>query len=269
MSVINQNNKSRCRVYLVGAGPGDPELITVKGYKALQRADVILFDRLVNIELIKGLSAEKIYVGKKKNIHFYTQGEINDLLINLAREGKTVVRLKGGDPLIFGRGGEEIEALVKNGIDFEIIPGLSSATAVTANIGFPLTHRELSSSIAIVTGHTKDGKGRATIPKADTLVFLMGLSALDEIVDALRKEGYGEDSKIAVISKGTLKGERYVSGTLADIVKVVEESRVSSPAVVIFGKVVGWYDELLKSKSKEGLVSIKSKRKIMSNIMFA
>ena len=238
MPVINQNNTSHCRVYLVGAGPGDPELITVKGYNALQRADVILYDRLVNIELIKDLGAKKIYVGKKKNIH----------LVELAREGKTVVRLKGGDPLIFGRGGEEIAALVKSGIDFKIIPGLSSATAVTANIGLPLTHRELSSSIAIITGHTKDGKVRASIPKADTLVFLMGLSALHEIVVDLRKEGYGDDSRIAVISKGTLKGERYVSAALADIVTVVEESRISSPAVVVFGKVVGWYDELLKSK---------------------
>lgn len=249
MSVLDKNRKSRGKVFIVGAGPGDPELITVKGYNALQMADVILYDRLVNIELIKDLSAEKIYVGKKKNIHYYTQNEINNLLVKLAKDGKTVVRLKGGDPLIFGRGGEEIEALIKNGIDFMIIPGLSSATAVTTSIGLPLTHRDIASSIAIITGHTKDGSFSASIPKADTLVFLMGLSALSEIVDKLIREGRSENSRIAVISKGTLKGELYVSGTLVDIVGLVEKRKISSPAVVVFGRVVGWYDELLRSKA--------------------
>jgi uroporphyrin-III C-methyltransferase len=246
-------NLNKGKVFLVGAGPGDPELITVKGYNVLKKADVILYDRLVNIELLKGLKAEKVFVGKKKNIHYYTQDEINGLLIDLAKSGKAVVRLKGGDPLIFGRGGEEIAALIKHGIDFEMIPGLSSGTAVASNIGLPLTHRELASSVAIITGHRK--KGEATVakqlPKADTLVFLMGLSALSKIVDDLIRAGYSRDSKIAVISKGTYKSECYISGRLSEIVKIVKENKFASPAVVIYGKVVHWYDDMIRLKESE------------------
>jgi len=234
------------KVYLVGAGPGDVELITVKGYNVLRKADVI------NIDLLKGLTAETIFVGKKKKIHYYTQEEINDLLVKFAKSGKTVVRLKGGDPLIFGRGAEEITALVKNGIDFEIVPGLTSGTSVASGIGLPLTHRDLSSSIAIITGHRKnDGEDSRSLPKADTLVFLMGLSALDKIVEDLLVEGFDKDSKVAVISKGSLKDERYVSGRLDEIVNLVEKSKMASPAIVIYGKVVNWYDDMLKSRCSE------------------
>ena len=235
------------KVYLVGAGPGDPELITVKGYKALKRADVIFYDRLVNIELIRDLDAEKFFVGKKKHVHYYTQDEINALLVRFAKEGKCVVRLKGGDPLIFGRGGEEMTELIKHGIDLEVIPGLTSATSVATGLGLPLTHRELASSFAVVTGHRKKGESAARIPKADTIIFLMGLSALSKIVDDLISAGYSSDSRIAVVSKGSLKSERYVSGELHEIVSLVKKSKIESPAVVIFGKVVGWYDALKES----------------------
>jgi uroporphyrin-III C-methyltransferase len=248
---MKMHEKKEGKVYLVGAGPGDPELITVKGYKALQRADVIFYDRLVNIELLKGLAAEKYFVGKKKNIHYYTQSEINALLVRFARDGKTVVRLKCGDPLIFGRGGEEMSALIKNGIKFEMIPGLTSATAASTSIGLPLTHRDLASSFAVVTGHRKKGKSRASIPKADTLVFLMGLSALDTIVEDLYKAGYSTGSRIAVISKGTLKDGRYISGRLDEIVKKVNTHKIEMPAIVIFGKVIGWYDDLMRSKERD------------------
>ncbi len=237
------------KVYIVGAGPYDPELITLKGYRILQKADVILYDRLVNIELLQGLKAKKIFVGKKKKIHYYSQDAINRLLIEYAKQGKVTVRLKGGDPMVFGRGGEEIKALVENGIDFTVIPGLSSCTAVASSIGLPLTHRDIASSFAVITGHTKDGANKARLPKADTLVFLMGLSALADIAGELIRSGHDADAKIAVISKGTHKDERYIIAPLRDIVAAVEASGAASPAVIIFGEVVNWYDDLMASKN--------------------
>ena len=254
MIKTNKNGK----VYLVGAGPGDPELITVKGYNILKEADVIFYDRLVNIELLKDIKAKKIFVGKKKNIHYFSQDEINKQIVESAKQGKLTVRLKGGDPLIFGRGGEEIEILKKHNIEYEVIPGLSSSTAITSSMGLPLTHRGIAASFAVVTGHRKKGERSAKIPKADTIVFLMGLSALSKIVNDLLKEGYSKDSTIAVISKGTLRDMRYISGSLSDIESKVNAEKLESPAIAVFGKVIGWYDDIKSQKeSKKAKALIK------------
>ena len=231
------------KVYLVGAGPGDPGLMTVRGLDLLRRAQVIVYDQLVNPALLDEAleSARKIFVGKRAGRHCIAQGEINAVLIAYARAGNEVVRLKGGDPFVFGRGGEEAEALSAGGISFEIVPGVSSAVAVPAYSGIPLTHRGFASSFAVVTGH-EARKAHSAVDWArlatavDTLVILMGLTNLPTIVEKLIKHGRPPHTPVAVIHSGTTPEQESVIGTLADIVD--RSALIEAPALIVVGDVV-------------------------------
>ena len=237
------------KVYLVGAGPGDPGLITVRGLELLRKADVIVYDRLVNPILLEETPPEatRIFAGKLTGWHSLPQEEINALLIKHAKRGRQVVRLKGGDPFVFGLGGEEAEALVEAGIEFEIVPGVSSAVAVPAYAGIPLTHRKLSSSFAVITGHeackaehSVDWARLATC--VDTLVILMGLTNLRMIVAKLLAHGRPPETPVALIRWGTTKEQETVIGTLADIHDKAKALR--PPVVIVIGDVVSLGDKL-------------------------
>ena len=243
------------KVYLVGAGPGDPGLITVRARQLLRRADVIVYDQLVNPVLLEEASsaAERIFVGKQAGRHCIAQSEINEVLTHYARRGLQVVRLKGGDPFVFGRGGEEAEALADAGIPFEIVPGVSSAVAVPAYAGIPLTHRKFASSFAVVTGHEarkeQDAVDWAKLATAvDTLVILMGLSNLPAIVAKLIAHGRARHTPVAVIQQGTTSEQETVIGTLTDIVE--KSAHLEPPALIVVGEVVSladkshWFDPL-------------------------
>jgi uroporphyrin-III C-methyltransferase len=247
-------------VYLVGAGPGDPELITVKGLTCIQQADVILYDRLVNEQLLTNAKegADLIYCGKLPNYHTMQQETINHFLVKHAKKGKVVVRLKGGDPFIFGRGGEEAESLAKHNIPFEIVPGITSGIAAPAYAGIPVTHRDLSASFAIVTGHRRKGKEDTTNWEAlaagvDTLAIYMGVGNLSYIVDQLTKHGKSPQTPVALVQWGTLEDQRTVTGTLATIVKVVEESEIQNPSMIVVGEVVNLREKLQWFEQKEVL----------------
>ena len=239
-------------VSLVGAGPGDPGLITVVGLDRIRRADVIVYDRLVAPQLLGHASdeAELIYMGKIGGEKSHDQSAINSLLVEKAREGQRVVRLKGGDPFVFGRGGEEAESLRAAGIPFEIIPGVTSAVAVPAYAGIPVTQRGLASSFAIVTGHEDPDKDESSIDwdhlatGVDTLVLLMGTRSLPEIVDKLTGAGRSPDTPAAVITWGTTPKQRTVVGTLADIADAVDEAGITPPAITVVGDVVRLRDSL-------------------------
>ena len=237
------------KVYLVGAGPGDPGLLTVRGLELLRKAAVVVCDQLVNPVLLEHVppSAERIFVGKRAGRHCISQEEINRELIRRSRSGSDVVRLKGGDPFVFGRGGEEAEALADAGIPFEIVPGVSSAVAVPAYAGIPLTHRRLASSFAVVTGHearkSEDAVDWSKLATAvDTLVILMGLGNLPIIVLKLIAHGRAPDTPVSVISCGTTGDQETVCGTLADIVK--KSAHIKPPALIVVGEVVSLADKL-------------------------
>ncbi|MFZ8832440.1 MAG: uroporphyrinogen-III C-methyltransferase [Thermodesulfobacteriaceae bacterium] len=239
------------KVYLVGAGPGDPGLITIKGLKVLEKADTVIYDYLANPELLSYCreDVELIYVGKKGGNHTMSQEEINKLLAKKALEGKLVVRLKGGDPFLFGRGGEEIEELIKHGIPFEVIPGVTSAIAVPAYAGIPVTHRNFTSTLAIVTGHEAEGKRESKIDfsalaKLGTLIFLMGVKNLPHIVENLIKEGKSQDTPCAVIQWGTTPKQKVATGTLENIVDKVAEAGITAPAIIVVGEVVSLREKL-------------------------
>jgi uroporphyrin-III C-methyltransferase len=237
------------KVYLVGAGPGDPGLMTVRGLQLLRDAQVVVYDQLVNPALLEEArhDARKIFVGKQAGRHSIAQNEINEVLINYALQGYQVVRLKGGDPFVFGRGGEEAEALADAGIPFEIVPGVSSAVAAPAYAGIPLTHRNFASSFAVVTGH-EAVKAKFTVDWAklatavDTLVILMGLHNLAAIVKNLTVHGRASDTPVAVIQQGTTGKQRMVIGTLADIVE--RSAALKAPALIVVGEVVGLAERL-------------------------
>jgi uroporphyrinogen III methyltransferase/synthase len=245
------------KVYLVGAGPGDPGLITVKGLACLKQADVVVYDRLVDESILSEarLEAEKIYVGKADRLHILEQDSINQLLLEKAREGKVVVRLKGGDPFVLGRGGEEAGMLTRHGVPFEIVPGVTSASAVPAYAGIPITHRGVASSFAVITGHKASDRGEPRISwdklatGADTLVILMGMRNLAKIVDQLIKHGRSPSTPVAVITQGTTSRQRCLAGTLQDIVDKVGKENLQPPSVVVVGEVVQfretlrWFDE--------------------------
>ena len=235
-------------VSLVGAGPGDPDLITVKGIKALKRADCVFYDYLTHKDLLNyAQKAEKVYVGKRKGLHTLPQEELSKLIKHKALEGKSVVRLKGGDPLIFGRGGEEIEYLRSYHINTHVIPGVSSATAIPSSLGVPLTARNISSSVAFVSGHGKDEKGgkpqAIVIPNVDTIVFLMGLTKLDVILGSLKEAGWNEEMPILVISRGTCEDEKIISGNLKTIAQKVEEQKPKPPVLIIVGETVKFWNQ--------------------------
>lgn len=240
------------KVYLVGAGPGDPGLISRKGLDCLAQADVVIYDHLVDERLLDSASpeAERIYVGKAAAKHSREQMETNQLLVTKAGQGKTVVRLKGGDPFVLGRGSEEAEALAQSHIPFEVVPGVSSAVAVPTYAGIPVTHRGLASSFAVITGHEDPSKARSSIAWAklatgvDTLVILMGMQNLPEIVSRLVEHGRPPDTPVAVIGDGTRPGQKTVVGDLRDIVDRVREQRLGPPAVIVVGEVVRLREKL-------------------------
>jgi uroporphyrin-III C-methyltransferase len=228
-------------VYIVGGGPGDPDLITVKGLNYLRQADVVLYDRLVSPELLNEAPthAELIDVGKEPKRHRRSQTEINDLLIQKAREGKIVVRLKGGDPFVFGRGGEECLALAEARIRYEVVPGVSSAIAVPAYAGIPVTQRGVTTAFTVVAGHTGGSESDIDwngISKIGTIVFLMGVEHLPEIVTQLVVHGRSVDTPAALIQEGTTQNQVVVTGTLEDIVEKAQGVR--PPAVLVIGEVV-------------------------------
>lgn len=227
------------KVYLVGAGPGDPELITVKGLRLIQQADAIVYDFLVNKELLAQAreDAELICVGKSPKYHTLKQEEINRLLAEKAREHRIVVRLKNGDPFVFGRGAEESLYLAQQNIPFEIVSGVSSAIAVPASAGVPLTHREYASSVAILTGHRRN-HGEIKVVNADTLVFLMPVANLEQIVQRLLEAGRDPETPCVLIEKGTLAEQRAIHGRLSDVVQKARIEQVRAPAVFVVGEVV-------------------------------
>ena len=245
------------KVTLVGAGPGDPGLLTRKGLEALQKAEVVVYDRLVSPAILAMMpeKAEHIDVGKQASRHPVPQDQINQILLDKALEGKNVVRLKGGDPFLFGRGGEELELLAQHGVSFEEVPGITSAIAAPAYGGIPVTHRDCCSSLHIVTGHQRAGKEldidfEALVRTKGTLVFLMGVSALPQICKGLLEAGMEPDMPAAVVERGTTPAQRRISATLSTLPAVAEEAKVESPAVIVVGKVCAlaedfdWFDKL-------------------------
>ncbi len=238
-------SKAYGKVYLVGAGPGDAELITLKGYRLISQADVVLHDHLMPPELLDLVKpgAEVISVGKFAGQHTLPQDQMNHLIIEKAKEGKMVVRLKGGDPYIFGRGGEEAQRCYDEGIEFEVVPGISSAIAAACYAGIPATHRDYTSSVAIVTGHRKEDM-ELEIPRAGTVIFLMGVANLPQIIQALLEQGWAPETPIAAVEKGTCYDQRVVKGRLADFLDVAEKAQLRAPAVFIVGRVVELDDKL-------------------------
>ncbi|ADL12087.1 uroporphyrinogen-III C-methyltransferase [Acetohalobium arabaticum] len=240
------------KVFLVGAGPGDPKLITVKGLEAIKEADVLVYDYLASEQLLAKASddVEKIYVGKKAGNHTYTQEEINNIIVKKTKNGKVVTRLKGGDPFIFGRGGEEAEYLQENGVKFEIVPGITSPIAVPAYAGIPLTHRDFNSSVSFVTGHEDPDKEESSLDweklatATGTIVFLMGVGNLAKNVAKLKEHGRDPETPAALIRWGTKPEQETVSGTLDNIVERVEEAGLKPPAITIVGEVVELRDKL-------------------------
>jgi uroporphyrin-III C-methyltransferase len=238
-------------VYLVGAGPGDPRLITVLGLERLRQAEVVIYDRLVSARLLDEAppTAERIFVGKAPGEHSAKQEEINELLLHHARRGRIVVRLKGGDPFVFGRGSEEALACAEAGIPWEVVPGISSAVSVPALAGIPVTHRELAGGFAVVTGHCAEGDRQdwATLARVETLVILMGLSRLPEIAAALLFHGRGASTPVAAIAQGSLPEERVVVGTLGTIAGDVAQAGLKAPATIVVGEVVRMRQRLLSA----------------------
>ncbi|MFH1783154.1 MAG: uroporphyrinogen-III C-methyltransferase [Candidatus Omnitrophota bacterium] len=231
------------KVYIVGAGPGDPELISVKGLKALKKADCVLYDFLSNIELLKHVkrSCNKICVGKKDRLHLLEQSEINKLLYKSALMYKNVVRLKGGDPFIFSRGYEETKYLLARGVTPEVIPGIISAISAPLSFNIPLTIKNRISSVAILTGRKKDIKAKIDAPDCSTLIYLMGVRNIGNIVKALRKSGRKMNTPCAFIENATRKNSRITKATIGTIEKKVKELGIKPPAVLIVGKVVNEY----------------------------
>ncbi|MDQ0219115.1 uroporphyrinogen-III C-methyltransferase [Peribacillus cavernae] len=252
------------KVYLVGAGPGDPELITVKGLKCIQKADVILYDRLINEELLNYAKpdAELIYCGKLPDDHLLQQETINHFLVKYAKKGNVVTRLKGGDPFVFGRGGEEAEALAKHGIEFEIVPGITAGIAAPAYAGIPVTHREYGSSFAFITGHRKNGeeddhKWDALAKGIDTLAIYMGVKNLPYIQQKLLEHGKSADTPVAFIHWGTFPDQKTVVTTLGSAADIIVKEEIKNPSLIIIGEVVkmrekiSWFEQLNKN---EGLL---------------
>ena len=249
---------SKSKVWLIGAGPGDPGLISVKGLKYLQQADVVIYDRLVNEKLLNNAKkdAEIIYVGKEANLHSVPQDKINEILVQKAKENKIVVRLKGGDPFIFGRGGEECLALAENGIEFEVVPGITAAIGASAYAGIPLTHRTINSTLAFITGHEDPTKETSSIAwdkistGIETIVFFMGVKNLPKIVNNLIENGRDKNTPVAVIHAGTLPDQKVVKGTLETIVATSRHANIKPPSLIIVGDVVNLGKQLNWFESK-------------------
>lgn len=247
---LNEWQKPKGEVYLVGAGPGDPELLTLKALRLMQQADVVIYDRLVSAPIMDlcRRDAEKIYVGKARSNHAVPQEGINALLVKYASEGKRVCRLKGGDPFIFGRGGEEIEELFAAGVAFQVVPGITAASGCSAYAGIPLTHRDYAQSVRFLTGHLKEGSPELPwnelVYENQTLVLYMGLVGLEKICAQLIEHGQRPDMPVALVSKGTTPEQKVVVGTLQDIASKVNEHHIQAPTLTIIGEVVRLREKL-------------------------
>ena len=247
---FDEKKKSQGEVYLVGAGPGDPDLLTFRALRLMQQADIVLYDRLVHpdiIELVRR-DAQKIYVGKERDHHVVRQTEINQLLVKFAKEGNRVLRLKGGDPFIFGRGGEEIERLVDENVSFQVVPGITSASGCSAYSGIPLTHRDYAQSCIFVTGHLKDGElvlnWKKLIQPNQTIVFYMGLVSIKIICEKLIEHGLDEDTLSAVVQQGTTQNQRVFTASVQDMPDLVKKEKPIPPTIFIIGNVVTLRDKL-------------------------
>ncbi len=240
----------RGEVYLVGAGPGDPDLLTFRAMRLMQKAEVVLYDRLIGPQILNLVrrDAERIFVGKEPQNHAVPQPEISHMLVNLAKQGKRVLRLKGGDPFIFGRGGEEIEELAREGIPFQVVPGITAAAGCAAYAGIPLTHRDHAQSCLFVTGHMKDGSldlnWDMIVRPNQTVAVYMGLQTLDKLTDELMQRGAARDLPVAVIDNGTRPTQSVITGTLDDIAAKTADAGLKGPAMVIIGTVVTLHNKL-------------------------
>jgi len=248
--LANEDNIQRGEVYLVGAGPGDPDLLTFRALRLMQKADVVVYDNLVSKPILEMTrrDATRIYVGKKRNDHVMPQEEINELLVRLAKEGKRVLRLKGGDPFIFGRGGEEIETLSEHGILFQVVPGITAASGVAAYAGIPLTHRDHAQSCIFVTGHLKDGSMNldwdALARPKQTIVVYMGLLGLETLCAELVAHGMPDSTPAAIVQQGTTQNQRVVTGTLATLAAIAQRENLHAPTLIIIGGVVTLREKL-------------------------
>ncbi len=238
-------------VYLVGAGPGDPSLLTLRAAQLIGEADVIVFDNLVSTEILATLArpdVEQIYAGKERGNHALPQEELNLLLVRLAKDCRRVVRLKGGDPYTFGRGGEEVETLVEHGIPFEVVPGITAAAGVAAYAGIPLTHRNYAQACVFVTGHLKDGSMNLDWPglarRRQTVVIYMGLHGLPVLCEKLIEHGLPPDWPAAIVQQGTTPRQRTVTGTLTTLPQLAEAARLKAPTLIIVGEVVKLHQKL-------------------------
>ena len=250
------------RVYLVGAGPGDPELLTLRAVRLLEQAQVVVYDHLVSSAVLEFVSpkAQRIFAGKRRNEHTLRQEQINALLVSLARQGNMVVRLKGGDPFIFGRGGEELQALATQGIEFEVVPGVTAASGVASYAAIPLTHRDYAQSCIFVTGHLKDGTAELDWPSLvrphQTVVIYMGLGGLPEICRQMMAHGAAPDLPIAVVQDGSIATQKVVTGTLIDMPERVAQAGLKSPCLTIIGDVVKLHNELAWFKPQVALKEV-------------
>ncbi|MCB1877708.1 MAG: uroporphyrinogen-III C-methyltransferase, partial [Chromatiales bacterium] len=250
LALADPEHTSAGEVYLIGGGPGDPDLLTFRALRLMQQSDVIVYDRLVSkavLELTRR-DAERIYVGKERDNHAVPQEEINVLLARLAKQGKRVCRLKGGDPFIFGRGGEEIETLVDEGVPFQVVPGITAAAGAASYAGIPLTHRDFSQSCLFVTGHLKDGtmdlNWDMLAQPHQTVVFYMGLVGLPVICEKLIEHGVSPDMPIALVQQATTPKQKVFTGTLATMPEIVKRDKPKPPTLIIVGEVVQLQDRL-------------------------
>jgi len=244
------------KVFLVGAGPGDPELLTLKAYKLLQSADVVFYDSLISDDILAmiGAKAKRIHVGKRAHRHIASQSQINNQLVEHAQKGLNVVRLKGGDPFIFGRGGEELQELAKHQIPYEVVPGITAASGCASYAGIPLTHRDFAQSVRLVTAHQKEGETidwKSLAAEKQTLVFYMGLLRNKVISDSLVANGLNSTTPVAVIENGTRNDQRVLIGQIDRLTELVEENEIQMPALILVGEVVSLSKQLAWFKSNE------------------